>query len=69
MTEVDMAAGRRSIKQGALLFVHQFAPLRCVLRTVYYWFRFPTGYPVSGHAYAEQPGGELRCEDCGAASL
>lgn len=43
-------------------------PLKCGARFVYYWFRFPTGWPVSGHAYVEQADGTLRCEDCGAVS-
>ena len=38
---------------------------KCVARAVCYWFRFPTGWPVSGHAYAEQPDGSLVCQDCG----
>jgi len=55
-------------KKRTLLFLHHFAPLRCVLRTVYYWFRFPTGWPVSGHEYVERDDGRLVCRDCGKVS-
>ena len=42
--------------------------LKCAARFVWYWFRFPTGWPVSGHEYVEQADGRLVCEDCGAVS-
>lgn len=42
--------------------------LKCAARFVWYWFRFPTGWPVSGHEYVEQADGSLRCQDCGRVS-
>lgn len=48
--------------------VHFLHRLKCAARFVYYWFRFPTGWPVSGHAYVEQADGRLVCRDCGAVS-
>ena len=49
-------------------FVHILHGAKCFARFVYYWFRFPTGWPVSGHDYEEQPDGRLVCRDCGAVS-
>lgn len=42
--------------------------LKCAARFVWYWFRFPTGWPVSGHEYVEQADGRLVCLDCGRVS-
>jgi len=68
MSEVDVIAGMSALKKCTLRIVHQFAPFRCIFRTVYYWFRFPTGWCVSGHAFEEQPDGRLVCRDCGKVS-
>jgi hypothetical protein len=51
-----------------LRFAHRSCGLCCILRTVYYWFRFPTGWYVSGHEYEEQADGRLVCRDCGRVS-
>lgn len=39
--------------------------IKCFVRTVYYWFRYPVGFYISGHDYIEQKDGSLRCKDCG----
>jgi len=37
----------------------------CFLVEVYLWFKYPTGYSISGHDYVEQDNGELVCSRCG----
>jgi hypothetical protein len=39
--------------------------IKCLLRFIYYWFKYPTGYHISGHEFVEQDGGILKCRDCG----
>jgi len=60
--------GIREGKMTTMHNVHQFGFLRCMIRTVYYWFRFPTGWLVSGHDYEEQADRRLVCRDCGRVS-
>lgn len=42
--------------------------LKCFIRFICYWFRFPTGEYVSGHDFEEQEDGSLKCVDCGKVS-
>ncbi len=39
--------------------------LNCFGRFIFYWFRYPTGYHISGHEFIEQENGTLKCLDCG----
>ena len=48
--------------------IRGISALKCAARFVYYWFLFPTGWPVSGHEYVEQADGRLVCRDCGRVS-
>ena len=45
-----------------------FRPWMCWIRFIYYWFRYSTGYHVSGHDFEEQENGDLVCRDCGEVS-
>ena len=41
--------------------------IKCILRSIYYWFKYPNGYRVSGHRYVItiDDYGPLKCKDCG----
>ena len=47
--------------------------LYCLIRFIYYWFRYPFGYYISGHEFEiiddTKPITFLRCKDCGYMSL
>lgn len=49
------------------LKVSNWVGLSCFARFLYYWFRYPCGYHLSGHNFVTDKKDELTliCEDCG----
>jgi len=39
--------------------------IKCLVRFIYYWFKYPTGAYISGHNFIEIEDNVLECKDCG----
>lgn len=47
--------------------MNYFKAIICLIRTVYYFFRYPVGYYLSGHEFIQENemDKDLKCKTCG----